>query len=183
MIGLRPAGISSSKVKSKLPKTVSASVRGIGVAVLEAGKPIKLRGAFQDISKRKELEEKLRKADTLINYASMALNACDALITQDMEGRIIAWNPGAVRLYGWSEVEALVMNIHAMIPEQLRVEVMGKIIALSEAEAIEVYCTQRIAKDGSILEVSMSATALLDDAGKVYAIATTHRAKRSSPTR
>jgi two-component system CheB/CheR fusion protein len=46
---------------------------------------------------------------------------------------------------------------------------------LSRAEAIEPYRMPRIAKDGRIVEVWLTATALVNDAGGVYAIATTER--------
>jgi PAS domain S-box-containing protein len=37
----------------------------------------------------------------------MVRDAHDAVTVQDLDGRILAWNPGAVRMYGWSEAEAL----------------------------------------------------------------------------
>ena len=40
---------------------------------------------------------------------------------------------------------------------------------------MEPYHTQRIAKDGRIVEVWLTATALMNEIGKVYAIATTER--------
>ena len=40
---------------------------------------------------------------------------------------------------------------------------------------LEPYHTQRIAKDGRIVEVWLTATALMNETGKVYAIATTER--------
>ena len=42
-----------------------------------------------------------------------------------LEGRILAWNPGAERMYGWSEAEALAMNIRDLIPEGRREEALA----------------------------------------------------------
>ena len=36
-------------------------------------------------------------------------DSSDAIIVEDLSGKIIAWNPGAQKLYGWSEEEALKM--------------------------------------------------------------------------
>ena len=44
---------------------------------------------------------------------------------QDLEGRILAWNPAAERMYGWSEAEALTMNIRDLIPEGQREEALA----------------------------------------------------------
>ena len=52
--------------------------------------------------------------------AAAVRDAHDAITVQDMEGRILVWNPEAERMYGWSEAEALAMNIRDMIPEDKR---------------------------------------------------------------
>ena len=80
-------------------------------------------------------------------------------------------------MYGWSEAEALAMNVRDRIPEELREKALAKLHQLSLAKILEPYQTQRIAKDGSVLDVSVISTALINEAGKMYAIATTERAK------
>ena len=102
-------------------------------------------------------------------------DAHDAITLQDMEGRILAWNPGAVRMYGWTEAEALAMNVRERIPQQRRDEELVKMRLLSLDEILEPYRTQRLAKGGAVMDVSLTATALLDGDGDTYAIATTER--------
>lgn len=46
---------------------------------------------------------------------------------------------------------------------------------LSQTGLLEPHCTQRLAKDGAVLAVSMISTALVNEAGAIYAIATTER--------
>jgi len=133
--------------------------------------------AIYDITERRANEEALRKANELLRLAVVVRDSHDAITVQDLDGRIIAWNPGAVRMYGWSEAEALAINVRDRIPEGHRKDALTKVRQLSEAQILESYLTQRIAKDGSIVEVSIISTALLNEAGKVYAIATTERAK------
>jgi len=104
-------------------------------------------------------------------------DAHDAITVQDLEGRIIAWNPGAVRMYGWSEAEALAMNVRDRIPKELQEVALARVHQLSRAEILEPYPTQRLTKTGKVVSVSMISTALLNEAGKMYAIATTERAQ------
>jgi two-component system CheB/CheR fusion protein len=113
----------------------------------------------------------------MLRLAVVVRDAHDAITVQDLEGRILAWNPAAVSMYGWSETEALTMNVRDRIPEELREESLRMIHQLSLAEIIEPYLTKRVTKDGTILEVWMTSTALLNGAGQIYAIATTERAK------
>lgn len=82
-------------------------------------------------------------------------------------------------MYGWSEAEALLMNVRDRIPERLREEALAKIHQLSRAEILEPYRTQRITKDDTVVDISMISTALVNEAGQMYAIATTERASGS----
>ena len=133
---------------------------------------------FIDITVFKKLEAKQRKTNDLIRLAIVVRDANDAVTVQDLDGRIIAWNPGAVRMYGWSEAEALKMNVRDRIPEERREGALTKIHQLAEAEILEPYHTQRTTKDGTAMEVSITATALMDEAGRMYAIATTECEKK-----
>jgi len=128
-----------------------------------------------DITERKQAEESMRKANEMVRLAVVVRDAHDAITVQDMDGRILAWNPGAVRMYGWSELEALEMNVRDRIPKELRTESLAMVHELSQAGVLRPYQTQRISKDGKVVEVSMISTALVNEAGKVYAIATTER--------
>ena len=130
---------------------------------------------FVDVTEMKGMQEALREANVLRRLAVVVRDAYDAITVQDLEGRILAWNPGAERMYGWSEAEALAMNIRGLLPEGLREEALAVVRHLARAEVLEPYRTQRVAKDGRIVEVRLTATALVNEAGEVYGIATTER--------
>ncbi|MBC7623237.1 MAG: PAS domain-containing protein, partial [Aeromicrobium sp.] len=131
--------------------------------------------SFVDITKLFDIRDALHQANDLLRLAVVVRDAHDAITVQDLAGRILAWNPGAVRMYGWSEVEALLMNVHDRIPENLRSGALAKLVQLGQAEVLEPYRSQRIAKDGSVVAVSIISTALLNETGQLYAIATTER--------
>jgi two-component system CheB/CheR fusion protein len=124
----------------------------------------------------------LRKANDQLRLAVVVRDAHDAITVQDLEGRIVAWNPGAARMYGWSEAEALKMNVHGRIPPGLSDGALVRLAQLSRAEVLEPLSTQRIARSGAVVEVSIISTALVDDGGKMYAIATTERAMGAGKT-
>jgi two-component system, chemotaxis family, CheB/CheR fusion protein len=133
--------------------------------------------SFVDISEMVRTREALHKANELLRLAVVVRDAHDAITVQDLTGRIIAWNPGAVRLYGWTEMEALAMNVRDRIPKELQESALAKVHQLSQAEILSPYQTQRLAKDGSVKEVSLTSTALVNESGHMYAISTTERVK------
>jgi two-component system, chemotaxis family, CheB/CheR fusion protein len=130
---------------------------------------------FVDITEAVQTREALRKANELLRLAVVVRDAHDAITVQNLDGRILAWNPGAVRMYGWSEAEALLMNVRDRIPQELREEALATLARIARAEILESYQTHRITKQGAVLAVSIISTALLNDAGEMYAIATTER--------
>jgi two-component system CheB/CheR fusion protein len=122
-----------------------------------------------------EITEIVQARETLRRLTVVVRDAHDAITVQDLEGRIIAWNPGAVRMYGWNEAEALTMNVRDRTPESHRKDALAKLIQLGQAEILEPYRTQRLTKLGKIVNVSIISTALLDETGKMYAVSTTER--------
>ena len=117
----------------------------------------------------------LRESKTQRRLAVVVFDSHDAITVQDLDGLTLAWNPAAERIYGWSETEALTMNIRDRIPGKQREEAFTHVQQLARADVLEPYRAQRLAKDGRIVEVWLTATALLNETGKIYAIATTER--------
>ncbi|MDP1928868.1 MAG: CheR family methyltransferase [Thiobacillus sp.] len=132
---------------------------------------------FTEITEIKKAQSALLESQSRL--AVVVRDARDAITVQDLTGRILAWNPEAERMYGWSEAEALAMNIKNMTPPEQREDALAKIQQLSHAETLEPYLVQRVAKGGGIVEAWLTATALVNTAGAVYAIATTERAAGS----
>ena len=135
---------------------------------------------FVDVTQTVLAQEALQKANELSRLAVVVRDAHDAITVQDLEGRILAWNPGATRMFGWSEAEALQMNVRARIPQELREDALATLRRLSTAEVLEPYRTRRHDKQGRVIEVTIVSTALIDATGANYAIATTERAIREA---
>jgi two-component system, chemotaxis family, CheB/CheR fusion protein len=170
---LQPKELSVQTVEGKwynmriLPyRTIDNVIEGAVITFVENTEVVRVREALQ-------------KANEQMRLAVVVRDSFDAITVQDLDGRIIAWNPGAVSLYGWSEVEALTMNARERVPTALREEAMAQMRALSTAAILEPGLTQRLHKDGRTLQVSLVSTALIDESGQSYAIATTERGWRT----
>ncbi len=129
---------------------------------------------FVDITERKRLEG-------LTRLAVVVRDSSDAITVQDLDGRILAWNRSAERLYGWRESEALQMNVSDTMPEEKRSEFEAYMQRLHTGEAVEPFSTQRMTKDGHIVDVWLTATRLINDAGEMTSIAVTERTMTKRP--
>jgi PAS domain S-box-containing protein len=107
--------------------------------------------------------------------ATLVRDSNDAITVQDFEGNILEWNKGAEKMYGWSEAEALRLNIREIVPPDKSNEALLIIKKISEGKEVKTFETKRITADGRILDVWLTATALLNDEGVPVAVATTER--------
>ena len=129
--------------------------------------------SFIDITDMVHTREELRKANELLRLAVVVRDAHDAITVQDLDGRTRAWNPGATRMYGWSEAEALQLNFRDRVPPTHLEAETAKFSDLARGKSLPAYPSVRLTKDGTSLDIEVTATALIDGSGKVYAIATT----------
>jgi two-component system CheB/CheR fusion protein len=106
-----------------------------------------------DITKMRQMKEILKDSDSIRRLALVVHDSNDAITLQDFKGHILAWNPKAEIMYGWSEEEALTMNISNMIPKNREGEELATLNKRIHAEVLEPYRIQRFAKGGKIVEV------------------------------
>ena len=123
---------------------------------------------FVDINKLKQIRE-------LDRFATVVRDSNDAITVQDLDGKIVAWNKGAEQMYGWNESEALQMNIRQLVPKGTAIELDEFTRKLESGEILKSFETQRRCKNGKVLDVRLTVTALKDDSGKPVEIATTER--------
>ena len=84
----------------------------VEVSIVRIGneEPPMFAGYLRDVTARKRGEESARRLAAIVEHSS------DAVVGVGLDGRILAWNPGAERLYGWSADEAIGMPISDTAP-------------------------------------------------------------------
>jgi two-component system CheB/CheR fusion protein len=122
-----------------------------------------------DITTLKRAEADLRRLATVVTDSN------DAITVQDLEGRILAWNRGATQMYGYSEDEALRLNIETLVPEAERSEARGFLEKIKRGHTISSLEVKRQAKNGRVIDVWLTTTSLVDVHGRPTAVATTER--------
>jgi hypothetical protein len=75
-----------------------------------AGEVLYYEGTVEDITKRKQAEAQIEEQAALLDKTQ------DAITVRDLEGRILFWNKGAERMFGWTREQALDEQNLKMIP-------------------------------------------------------------------
>ena len=114
---------------------------------------------IRDITERKKNEE------IKSHLAAIVLNSSDAIYAMSLDGQIQSWNPGAEKLYGFSERDAIGRNISIVIPDEKKNELNYLLNKISKGERIESYETKRQRKDKSKLDVSLTISPIREESG------------------
>ena len=121
-------------------------------------------------------EEKIQCMSCLQKLASIVMDSVEAMIMFDTSGKIVAWNKGAEKLYGWQTVDAVKLSIKHIVPENQLMLMQHIINRLTEGEILESINIQRLTKNQEVIIVSMNATVLGNQSGETLLIISNEKA-------
>ena len=117
-----------------------------------------------DISDRKRAEDTQRLLTAIVESSE------DAIYSRSLDGTITSWNPGAERLFGYTAAEIVGTSIQRLIPRDRWEEEEAALQKIQRGERIRHYETVRQTKAGQRIEVSISLSPVLDEAGRVVGV-------------
>ena len=117
-----------------------------------------------DITERKRQELELRASDERLRAAIESSPA--AVVEVDLEDRVLSWNPAAQQLFGWTKEEAVGRVVPFVGPEHAE-EFKQLVDEVRAGIVYSGYETVRRRKDGTTVDVSVSAAPVRDSSGKV----------------
>jgi diguanylate cyclase (GGDEF)-like protein/PAS domain S-box-containing protein len=123
-----------------------------------------LVGVIVDITQRKQLEAATRSSAERLRAVIQA--APMAIIARDLDKRIRMWNPAAERIFGWTEAQVLDTTT-TIVPDHLVDETASLRDRAEAGETIILEDTQRMHRDGYLIDVTMTIAPILDGEGKV----------------
>ena len=133
------------------------------------GKILGVLGIARDITDRKKAEEEIRRSQQRLSIH--VEHTPLAVVEWDMNFRVVAWNPSAERIFGYSREEALGQHATFIVPPQFRDHVDRVWYALVTQQGGSRSANDNLTKDGRTISCEWYNTPLIDDSGRVLGVA------------
>src|SRR5215471_5359628 len=129
--------------------------------LFEDGKFVHTRCFTRDVTALKQEQE--------VNLLLAAIVDCsdDAIISEDLTGRITSWNRGAERIFGYTAQEAIGQPVMMLIPDDRQKEEVQILARLQRGEPVDHLETIRRRKDGKLLNISLTISPVRDRQGRI----------------
>jgi PAS domain S-box-containing protein len=113
--------------------------------------------------------------DATARLAAIVESSTDAMIGKTLDGTITSWNAGARQMYGYEADEIIGRNISVLMKSKRRDELPAILQRVGQGEQIRHYETERLRKDGTTVDVSVSISPIRDRAGAIVGASTVTR--------
>jgi len=122
----------------------------------EQGRVLYYEGSAEDITERKALQQEIQRQKDY--FEALFVNSPVAVVTVDLDVNVVAWNPAAEKLFGYTKDEAIGRNVDDLVAgdDSLRIEAAEYTDrVLNRGQERVQATTRRLRKDGSLVEVEM----------------------------
>ena len=132
----------------------------------------------QEAQRAEEAVQRLRavaaeqeKALALSNQlVAIVESSDDAIIGKNLDSVITSWNKGATKIFGYTQAEALGMSIMRLIPPDRQDDEQHIMERILRGESVEHFETLRQRKDGTLINVSVTASPIRAADGTVIGV-------------
>ena len=124
---------------------------------------------FVDITAQKNTEQSLRDQAAIIEFAH------DAFMRVDFDGIIRSWNPGAVRLFGYSAQEAIGQPVSMFCVADQQDEQSALMEAARSGRMAGPVETTRLRRDGGTVDIELTLVPIPGETGEPVAFASAAR--------
>jgi PAS domain S-box-containing protein len=146
-----------------LPPPASVGLNGGLVTALLAGLQALWMTALR---RRREVTE----ANALL--AALVENASDAIVSETMGGKIRSWNKAAQSLFGHTSQEVIGQPLASLLLPPERSQEDQDLLQLAAQQGLPApFETTRLHRDGHLVEISMTLSAIRDAGGRVVGVA------------
>ncbi|HBY09048.1 MAG TPA: hypothetical protein DEH22_15185 [Chloroflexi bacterium] len=133
----------------------------------ETGKVIGFSATLTDITERKQADVALRELAAVVSSSNQAI------FSTTPKGMVVSWNPAAERMFGYSANEIIDHPVSVLAPPELQEQAREMLMKLAQGQHVPPLETIRLAKDGTRIDVMLSASAMKAETGQVTGFSAT----------
>lgn len=141
----------------------------VGIAIRQAMLVEELQAAKADLEAQVVVRTQQIEAvnQQRFQLAAIVESSQDAIISKTIDGIVTSWNRAAEKLFGYSAAEMIGSPIKKLIPIALQEEAIKTLQSACQGKIVATYETQRIHKDGSLLDVALTISPIYNESGQV----------------
>ncbi len=124
---------------------------------------------IEDITQRKQAGE------AQFYLAAIVENSEDGIIGKALDGTIRSWNAASERIYGYTAEEVIGRSIKIIFPPGFEDEFDDIFARIRRGERIARFETQRVRKDGQVIDIALTVSPIKDERGRIVGAAAIER--------
>src|SRR5215475_13779424 len=121
----------------------------------------KVRTFAELYRKQRNLEQANR------TLAAVVESSDDAIISKNLDGIIATFNRGAERLFRYRAEEVIGKPVTILMPPDRQHEELEILARIRRGERVDHYETVRRRKDGTLVDISLTVSPIIDDQGRI----------------
>ena len=110
-----------------------------------------------------------RALDARARLVALVESTDDAIIMLSLDGKVLAWNPAAVRIFGYSADEMMGQDLFRIVPAELLAEASDLLGLIRRGERVQTKQTVRVRKDGSTVPIAFTLSPVIGATGAAVA--------------
>ena len=136
-------------------------IAGRGIVETRDGKAVRMTGLGMNVSARRAAD-----ADRLL-LASIVSSSDDAIVSKDLDGRILSWNRAAEEMFGYRAEEVLGKPVAILLPPGRADEFSANMDRVRGGVKVRHHETLRRRKNGEVFEAALTISPIKDERGRI----------------
>lgn len=94
--------------------------------------------------------------------AAVLTSTGDAVVSTDLDGTILTWNPAAEAMFGWTGKEAIGRPVTFLVPQDRQSEATERLAQIHAGTEVRDWTSVRVTRGGMAVDVQITSTPLRD---------------------
>jgi PAS domain S-box-containing protein len=128
--------------------------------------PLEVGGRQLTLASIRDITVQRAEWETEARLAAIVASSDDAMLSMDLGGTLVSWNPGAERLFGQRAEAVVGRSFWRLVPPELRTQTEERMARVRSGMRVPTHDTRRVRADGSQIDVAESMSLVTDVAGE-----------------